>query len=201
MVQSIWSHLWYIQRYDTTNRGTDNSALLDTSKKLGIAFGIVFENWSNGFVISSKLKHSNSLTSKMQCKRNFLILVKWVKIITSRTGLPRIMNNLHQHDNNKWPTLRDSKHSQTHLKWLKIWNISSLVWTLNTPKEVSHETFLGTKYSIANTTFYHCLTLTQKCRIGHCSKWDFTEWLRMAVCLHGTSGYAKFKVLETLKTS
>ena len=33
-----------ILRYDTTNRGSDKSALADTSKRLQIAFGITFEN-------------------------------------------------------------------------------------------------------------------------------------------------------------
>ena len=51
---------------------------------------------------------------------NFLVSVNWVKVITSQTGPPRILNNLHQHDNNKQPTLRDSKPSQMDLKQLKI---------------------------------------------------------------------------------
>ena len=75
VVQSIWSRQSLITINNIPNRGTDQFALLDTIKKLEIAFGIAFENWSNGFMISSNLKHNMFLTSKMQCKRNFNILV------------------------------------------------------------------------------------------------------------------------------
>lgn len=95
MVQSIQSHLSQIARYNITNKGTNNSAPFDTSKKLEITFGITFENWSNRFIISSKLKRSKSLTSKIQCKGNFFILVDWIKVITSQIGLPIIHNNSH----------------------------------------------------------------------------------------------------------
>ena len=73
--------------------------------------------------------------------------------MTRQTWPSRIMNNSLQHDNNKYPTLRDSKPSQADLKQLKIWNISSLVWTLNTSKVVSHEKLLGVRYSLANVAF------------------------------------------------
>ena len=58
------------------------------------------------------MKHGKSLTSRMKCKRNFLILVNSVKLITGQTRPPKILNNLHQHNNNKQLTLRDSKPSQ-----------------------------------------------------------------------------------------
>ena len=44
MVQSIQSHVSQISRYEMMNRGTNQYAFLDTSKKLQIAFGIAFEN-------------------------------------------------------------------------------------------------------------------------------------------------------------
>ena len=44
VVQSIQSHLSWISSYDTSNRGTDQSTFIDTSKKLEIAFGTAFEN-------------------------------------------------------------------------------------------------------------------------------------------------------------
>ena len=44
VVQSIQSHLSHISSYNITNRGTDQSALTDTSKRLEIAFGIMFAN-------------------------------------------------------------------------------------------------------------------------------------------------------------
>ena len=147
------------------------------------------------------MKHRNYLTCKIQCKRNFSILVNWFKVITSQTRLPRILNCLHQHDNNKWPTLRDSKPSQIDSKWIKIWKIGSLVWTLNTPKVTIHETLLGVRYSIANIASYRCLTLRQKCRFDNCSKQDFMKWLVMEIYYHGTHRCTKLKVLEALNTS
>jgi hypothetical protein len=58
--------------------------------------------------------------STMQCKRNFNILVNWSKVITRQIGLPRIMNIVHQYENSKLSTLRDSKPNQMDSKWLKI---------------------------------------------------------------------------------
>ena len=51
-VQSISLDQSQIKRYDVTNRATNQSANTDTSKKIEIPFGIAFENYSNGFVIS-----------------------------------------------------------------------------------------------------------------------------------------------------
>ena len=89
-VQSIWLHQSRIRNYDVSNRGTKQSANVDTNKKMEIVFGIRFKNWTKGFVISWNLKHKKSLTSKMQHKRNFKILVNWVKVITHQTWLPII---------------------------------------------------------------------------------------------------------------
>ena len=94
LIPSIWSNLSWILIYEIPNKGT-NKSMLWHSKTLQIAFGIAFENWSNGFVIGSKLKHSKYLTSRMQHRRNFFISFNWVKIITGHTGPPRIQNNSH----------------------------------------------------------------------------------------------------------
>ena len=150
MVQSIWFHLSRIPSYDVPNKGINQFAFLDTSKTLQIAFWITFKNWSYRFLISSKLKHNKSLISRIQFKKNYLILVNCVKVITSQTWPPRIMDNLHQHDNNKQPTLRDSKPSPNMSKWLEIWNIVSLIGIIHNPKVVSCEMLLGTRYSHAN---------------------------------------------------
>ena len=135
----------------------------------------MFENWTNGFVIRWNLKYNNSLTSKMQHNRNFNIWVNWVKVIACQTGLPKILCKVQIYENNNWPTLRDSKPNQIDSKWLKIWNIGSLVWILDTPKVANNKTFLVARYSDANKAFCRYLTLRWKWRNYNCSKWDFTK--------------------------
>ena len=117
-----------------------------------------------------KLKHNKSLTSTMHRKSNFRILVNCSKVIARQTGLSTNVRKVHQHENSKLPTLRDSKPNQMDSKWLEIWNIGSQVWTLDTLKVAYHETFLGVRYSTANTTSCRCLTLRVKCRFGNFSK-------------------------------
>ena len=124
-VQSIWLDESWIRRYDIMNRGSNKSANTNTSKKLEIPFRIVFENISNGFIMSLNLKHNKSLMYTMQCNRNFNILINWSKVITRQIGLPRIICNYTNAQNSKWPTLRDSKPSEMGLKQLKLWNIGS----------------------------------------------------------------------------
>ena len=51
-VQSIHLNLSYIWSYDVSNRGSNQSALSDTSKKFEIPFRIAFKNCSKGFIKS-----------------------------------------------------------------------------------------------------------------------------------------------------
>ena len=124
--------------------------LMTTSETLKIANGIAFENWSNGFVISSNLEHRKSLTPKIWCKRNFFIWVNWSRVIVCQTRLPEILNNMQICNKGNWPTLRGSKPSQTDLKWLETWHTSSLICILNIPQVEIHETLPIAIYSIKN---------------------------------------------------
>ena len=49
-IQSIQSRKSWISSYDIMNRGPKKSTNAHTSKKIEIAFGIMFENISNKFV-------------------------------------------------------------------------------------------------------------------------------------------------------
>lgn len=184
-----------------TNKGPNHSAHSITSKTTKISFKITFANTSNGFVVTSNLEHRKSLTSRMKFKRNYISMVKWVKDMTDQTWLSRILGNYTQSENDKLPTLKDSKPNQMNLKWLKTWNIASMVCILNIPKVGNHETFPNTIYSKTNWTIVHCLTLRQNYGIGKCSKWDFTKWLKMTTEHYGTHAYIKWKVLSHWNTT
>ena len=136
----------------------------------------------------------------MQHNRNFNILVNWVKIRARQTGLPRNVCKVQNDENSNWPTLRDSKPNQMDSKWSEIWNIGSLLWILDILKVASYDTFLGARYSLANTASCRCLIFKVKCRFGNFSKQYFSKWLKMMIYLHGMLRHTKWKVLETLNT-
>ena len=181
-------------------RGTNHSILPITSTKIQpleqglqsicnsehqwnfkIANGNTFENWSNGFVISSNLEHIKSLAPRIWCKRNFFIWVNWSKVMACQTGLPEIMNNMQIYNKGNWPTLRGSKPSQKDSEWPETGNIGSLIRILNFLKVASHETQLNQRYSNTNMPSCRYLTHEQKMQNWHNSKWDFTEWFEMSI--------------------
>ena len=137
--QTIWSYQSQAQRYDLSNRASDWSAVLTTSETLKIVNGIMFENWLNGFVISSNLGHIKSLTPKTWCKRNFVTRVNWSRFMARQTGLPRNMEDMQIYNRDDWPTLRGSKPSQNMSKRLEIWNIGSQICMLNILKVAGYD--------------------------------------------------------------
>ena len=119
--------------------------------------------------------------------------------MTDQTGLPRIVNNWTSEQNNNWPTLRGSKPIQTDSKWAENWNIGSMICIINILKVVSHDIFLGKRYSEANWATLHYLTLRQNCKFWHQLKMRLHRMIQNGKITSWITCICQMKGVKTLK--